>query len=173
MQTHIAFLRGINVGGNTVLPMERLKALCDGLGLQNVRTWIQSGNVIFESALTEKTLVRKLEAALRSSEKRDILVIIRSAGDLASVLQHNPFPGASHAQVGVMFFDGPVPKDFLNEMKTPGTEEVRPGKREVYIHFPDGMGRSKLRLPKMAEKGTVRNINTIRKIIALSLKRST
>ena len=61
METYIAFLRGINVGGNNILLMSELKLMCYDIGLENVRTYIQSGNVIFESGLSEDKLVKVLE----------------------------------------------------------------------------------------------------------------
>jgi len=67
-----------------------------------------------------------------------------------------------------MFFAEPLPKDFLSGISTPGQEEVILSSREAYIHYPDGMGRSKLKLPKVSEEGTVRNINTISKIIGIA-----
>jgi uncharacterized protein (DUF1697 family) len=68
MTTHIAFLRGINVGGNTILPMSELKSICDDLGFKNVRTYIQSGNVVFESNLSEEELIKDMEGALQDSK---------------------------------------------------------------------------------------------------------
>jgi len=66
-----------------------------------------------------------------------------------------------------MFFAKSVHKDFLDSVSTSTGEEVKIGKREIYIHYPNGMGRSKLKLPKEAGEGTVRNINTVRKLIDL------
>lgn len=164
METYIAFLRGINVGGNTMLPMSELKSICDGIGFKNVRTHIQSGNVIFASGLSEEVLVKKLERALQAGRQKHIPVVIRTADELGSVISRNPFPDARPAQVGVMFFADPVPKDILKDMTIPEPEEVEISGREIYLHYPDGMGRSKLRLPKMLQKGTVRNINTVARL---------
>jgi uncharacterized protein (DUF1697 family) len=167
METHIAFLRGINVGGNTMLPMSELKSTCNDIGFKKVRTYIQSGNVIFESELSEEMLVKKLERALQASKQQYIPVVIRTTKELESVISCNPFPNAKPAQVGVMFFANPVPKDILKDITIPGSEEVEISGREIYIHYPNGMGRSKLKLPKMPQKGTVRNINTVTKLAEL------
>jgi len=168
MATHIAFLRGINVGGNTILPMSELKSICHDLGFENVRTFIQSGNVVFGSKLSEEVLTKELEGALHNSKQKRIPVIIRSANELESVITRNPFPNANPAQVGVLFLSTRVPNDLLKDITIPSPEEVVVSGREIYIHYPNGMGRSKLKLPAMTQQGTVRNINTVVKLVRLS-----
>jgi uncharacterized protein (DUF1697 family) len=168
METHIAFLRGINVGGNNMLSMSELKSICNDIGFKNVRTYIQSGNVIFESELSEEILVKGLERALQASKQKHIPVVIRTAKELESVISRNPFPNAKPAQVGIMFFSDPVPNDVLKDLTLSGPEEVEISGREIYIHYPNGMRQSKLELPKMIQKGTVRNINTITKLAEMS-----
>jgi uncharacterized protein (DUF1697 family) len=169
-ETYIAFLRGINVGGATKLPMAELKSICKDIGFQNVRTYLNSGNVIFESELSEELLIKNLEHALYSEKQKHISVIIRTAKDLESVKSGNPFPNAKPAQVGVMFFADKVPKDAIKAITIPGPEEIKISGREIYIHYPNGMGRSKLKLPKMSRNGTVRNINTVTRLAELSRK---
>ena len=169
LTTYICFLRGINVGGHALLPMIELKALCEKLGFERVRTYIQSGNVILESPLAEDALVKQLESALQKKMGKRIAVALRTIDELDDVLKKNPFQKAEPARVGVMFFAKPVQKDFLDRVSTSTGEEVKIGKREVYIHYPNGMGRSKLKFPKEAEEGTVRNMNTVRKLIELSV----
>ncbi len=164
---HVALLRGINVGGSGILPMSALKALCESLGFEQVRTFIQSGNVIFESGLTGDALAKKLGTALTNKLGKPIPVAIRTPEELVLVLKKNPFPTADNAKVGVMFFAHPVERGFLSGVSTSTGEEVRVQEREVYIHYPNGMGRTKLKLPRQAEVGTVRNINTIQKIVTL------
>jgi len=168
MTTHIALLRGINVGGNTVLPMSELTSLCVNLGFKNVRTYIQSGNVIFKSDLLEEMLVMQLDLALQETKQKHIPVVMRTHGELVSVISRNPFSKAQPAQVGAMFFTEPVPKNILKSIHIPGPEEVAVSGREIYIHSPNGMGRSKLKLSDMPHKGTVRNINTVTKLAELS-----
>jgi uncharacterized protein (DUF1697 family) len=167
LKTYICFLRGINVGGHALLPMNELKTLCEKLGFQRVRTYIQSGNVILESPLVEGALAKQLETALHEKMGKHIPVALRTIDELDDVLKKNPFQDAEPARVGVMLFAKPVQKDFLAGVSTSTGEEVKIGKREVYIHYPNGMGRSKLKLPKEAGEGTVRNINTVRKLIEL------
>jgi uncharacterized protein (DUF1697 family) len=163
VKTYIALLRGINVGGHGKLPMAAFKSLCENLGFRNVRTYIQSGNVVFQSELDEKMLIEKLGLTLQDKMQKQIPVIVRTAWEMESVALSNPFPDADPAQVGVLFFADAVDRTLYTDLPIPGKEEIRMATREIYIHYPDGMGHSKLKLP--AEKqGTVRNINTITKL---------
>lgn len=167
MEIYIALLRGINVGGHNPLPMSELKSLCAETGFKNVRTYIQSGNAIFESAVTEEQAIKKLEQTLKTRLTISVPVMIRTVPELESVLTRNPFPEAKPARIGVHFFTSPVPKNAFKDFKNPGPEEVIISGRELYVHYPAGMGRSKLKLPKLPEKGTVRNMNTVAKLVQL------
>ena len=169
MAVFIALLRAINVGGTGMLPMKELSALCTELGLAKVRTYIQSGNVVFESRLSEEKVRAALEKALAERMRKTIDVMVRTAAELRSVLEANPFPDAQPAKVAVVFRSGPAPKGLLENLVIPGGEEVRLGKREIYIHYPDGMGRSKLKLSSAVGVVTVRNINTVAKLVAMTL----
>jgi uncharacterized protein (DUF1697 family) len=168
MTTYIALLRGINVGGNTPLPMAKLRDICIELGFKNVRTYIQSGNVLFESDLLEPKLINMLEKALHDQLGKHIPVMVRSAKDLETIISKNPFPNANPAQVGISFFSQPVLENYLKDFVNTEPEEIVVSGREIYVHYPNGMGRSKLKLPKMQEQGTVRNINTVTKLVELS-----
>jgi uncharacterized protein (DUF1697 family) len=168
MTTFIALLRAVNVGGMGRLPMKDLSLLCLDLGFKNVRTYIQSGNVVFECGLTEKTIRARLEKALTEKLGKRADVVVRTATELQSVLEGNPFPHAEPSKVGVFFQSDRVNEDLLDEVVALDGEEVRLGKREVYIHFPHGMGRSKLKLP--AGVGTIRNINTVARLVGLAME---
>jgi len=168
MNTHVAFLRGINVGGNTMVSMKDLAAICTQIGFENVRTYLNSGNVIFKSPLPEAELLRVLETALAGKTGKEIGVIIRSPGDLERLVKSNPFPDAVPSQVGVFLVTEPVAENIVAEFAIPGRETVVPGKRDVYVHYPDGMGRSKLKWPHSLRGGTMRNINTLAKLAGLA-----
>jgi len=170
MQTFVALLRGINVGGNNILPMTELKSLCEEAGFKNVRTYIQSGNVIFESKISEEKVVSKLENALKKRLQSPVSVMVRTVQELEIVLANNPFRQANPAQVGVLFLGQKADKNHLEGFSKGGPEEIILGEREVYIHFAIGMGKSKLKFPKEAKNGTVRNINTVRKLVELGKK---
>ena len=166
-KTYVAFLRGINVGGNAILLMSELKMLCEKLGFENVHTHIQSGNVIFNSGLSKEILREQLETALDKKIGKRVVVAVRTMDELVHILKKNPFPKAEAAKVGVMFFTQPIQKDFLSGISTSTGEEVSVNKWEAYIHYPNGMGRSKLKLPQQSDEGTVRNINIIQKLIEI------
>jgi uncharacterized protein (DUF1697 family) len=166
MTTFIALLRAVNVGGTGKLSMQDLIELCTGLGLKKVRTYIQSGNVVFESRLSEKSVRTKLETALTEKLGKPADVVVRTAAEMRAVLNDNPFPQVEPAKVGVFFLTARVDKKLTDRIVAPTGEEVRPGERELYIHFPNGMGRSKLKIPDAV--GTVRNINTVAKLVALA-----
>lgn len=171
MATYIALLRGINVGGNTLLPMKELSALCLKLGFKDVQTYINSGNVIFESDLTQDQLRIQLQNALLKQKGKAITVMVRSASELQKLIIHNPFPEAIPSQVGVILLNEAIPKTFAKDfadLKNTGPELVVPGRREIFVHYVIGMGRSTLKLPALAQAGTMRNINTISKLVALT-----
>lgn len=166
MPVFIALLRAVNVGGTGKLPMKDLSAMCAKLGYANVRTYIASGNVVFESKLSEKSIKSQLELALTKALGKQADVIVRSASELRAVMEANPFKDAEQAKVGVYFQAEPVSKTQLSKVQSPTGEDVRLGKREFYILFPIGMGRSKLKLP--AGVGTMRNMNTVAKLVDLA-----
>ncbi len=168
MNTHIAFLRGINVGGNTLVSMKDLTAICMQIGFEHVRTYLNSGNVIFQSPLPVAELQEALETALTGKTGKEIGVVIRSPGELERVVRNNPFPEAVPSQVGVLLVTEPVAENILAEFVIPGRERVVPSGREVYVHYPDGMGRSKLKWPRSLKNGTMRNINTLAKLVSLA-----
>jgi uncharacterized protein (DUF1697 family) len=168
MTVFIALLRAINVGGTGMLPMKELAAMCTDLGFEKVRTYIQSGNVVFQSALSEKSVRAELEQVLATKMGKKVDVIVRTAAELRSILNTNPFPEVQPAQVAVIFMSNPLPKGLVDALVSPGGEEIRRGKREIYIHYPNGMGRSKLKIPTVDGGSTARNINTVAKLVAMT-----
>ena len=171
MAIFIALLRGINVGGSGLLPMKDLVQHCSGLGFDAVRTYIQSGNVVFECRLSEEGIRTRLEKKLETVMGKRIDVMVRSAEEMRQVLRRNPFPEKEGAKVAVAFLHEAPRKDLVKAVTAPGGEEVRPGKREIYVYYPDGMGRSKLKLPVGDASTTVRNINTVAKLVELAEER--
>src|SRR5262245_14261753 len=107
MPTHIALLRGVNVGGN-LLKMERLRELCSELDFRNVRTYVQSGNVVFESAGSPGRCLQRLKEKLAGETRLPVAVVLRTASDLRRVLDDNPFlkrRGVDPARLHVTFLD--------------------------------------------------------------------
>jgi uncharacterized protein (DUF1697 family) len=172
MTTFVAFLRGINVGGNNLIPRKDLAAIGKRAGLAGVRTYINSGNILFSSNRHEGELASALEKELAGTTGKEIRVVIRSAEELDEIVRDNPFPDAVPSHVGVMLVAGPMGKEILAGFVIPGQEIVAAGKREVYVHFPDGMGRSKLKMPASLANGTMRNINTLTKLAGLAAEGS-
>jgi uncharacterized protein (DUF1697 family) len=168
MTSLVALLRGVNVGGNCMLAMADLAALCTKLGFADVRTYIQSGNVVFRTALAPDRARAALAQALAVHMGRPIDVMVRDADAMRRVLARNPFPGAEPAKVAVLFCAEPVPKGLLDGLTGPDGEVVVAGGLEVYVHYVQGMGRSKLKLPKALGVCTVRNVNTVAKLVAMA-----
>lgn len=147
--------------------MKELAALCVSLGFEAVRTYIQSGNVIFQSDRPRQEIVSDLGRALAETMGKPTDVILRTAQELRHVLEGNPFPGEDPSRVLAMFLARPAPGDLLDRIKIPGTEEIRLAEQEIYIRYPDGMGRSKLKIPSDVV-GTGRNMNTVARLVALT-----
>jgi uncharacterized protein (DUF1697 family) len=160
MTAFVALLRAINVGGTGKLPMSDLKKLCEAAGFTKVKTYIASGNVVFEAAMTEAEVVAALDRELTAYAGKPVGVVVRTAAEMTAVLEANPFPGAAPNFTVAIFLDRPPAKDALDGVVAPDGEEVRLGKREIYVYYPNRQGRSKLKLPA-AKAGTARNINTV------------
>jgi uncharacterized protein (DUF1697 family) len=167
LKTFVALLRAVNVGGTGKLPMSDLKAMCEAAGFAGVRTFIASGNVVFGSEKSEAQIKAALEARLNAYAGKPIGVLVRTAAELAAVLKANPFPQAAPNRTVAIFLNKPPPTNCLAEISGQAGEEVRLGKREIYVHYGDGMAKSKLRIPAAAD-GTARNMNTIAKLTALA-----
>lgn len=140
----------VSVGGTGRLSMKALSEFCVELGLENVRTYIQSGNVIFESDLPETEIRKNLEEALMNKLGLKTEAILRTAEELEAVLAANPFSTAEASKAGVFFQSNSIIDRKLFD-NPPTKEVIRMRRREVYIHFPMGMGASKLRLPLKPE----------------------
>jgi uncharacterized protein (DUF1697 family) len=167
MPTYVALLRAINVGGTGKLAMRDLVALCERAGLTRVRTYIQSGNVVFASRAGEKQLKGLLGEALAARLKKPVGVLVRRADELERVLADNPFPDAAPNRVIVLFLDEAPSRDVLDGVETPGGEELALVGRELYVHYPGGQGQSRLKVP-LAAAGTGRNLNTVTRLVALA-----
>lgn len=175
MPTYIALLRGVNVGQN-VLKMERLRGLCVDLGAENVRTYLQSGNVVFEGEGAASQWASMLEKGLAGETRLPVTVIVRNAPEISAVLKGNPFlkeEGIDVARLGVVFLQQPLSKaalEALHAMKI-GRERFHCAPKEIYIHCPDGFGRAKLYLldKVVAQRTTTRNWNTVVNLAQMSL----
>jgi len=167
MTAYVALLRGVNLMGSTTLRMADLKAIAEGLGLKNVRTYIASGNLLFASGKAEAAIKTALEAAVKRYMSRGVGVMVRTAKELAGVVEANPFAGEPGNKVVAIFFDEPPPAGSLEAATNIADERLALGKREIYVHYPSGQGRSKLNLRSRA-LGTARNMNTVAKLAELA-----
>jgi uncharacterized protein (DUF1697 family) len=164
----VALLRGVNVGGTGKLAMTDLKAMCEAAGFANVRTYIASGNALFESGLSEGAVKAALEARLHAHGGRPVSLAVRTAAEMADVAAHNPFAGAPGNRVVAIFLDDPPPRGALEAASGKGPDEALAlGRREIYVRYGSGMASSKLRIPA-ARVGTARNMNTVTKLAALA-----
>lgn len=163
MTSYVALLRAINVGGTSKLEMADLRQICERCGFTSVATLIQSGNVVFQSKRSEASVLKLLEQSLAEKMGRPIGVLVRSAEELGSVLEYNPFPDAPPDKLVVLFLDKPAPRGALDDIQTAGGEQLAAHGREIFIHYPQGQGKSQLKLP-FQRVGTGRNLNTVRKL---------
>ncbi|WP_368565686.1 DUF1697 domain-containing protein [Pseudoxanthomonas sp. UTMC 1351] len=170
MHTYIALLRAVNVGGTGKLPMAELRTMCEAAGFAQVRTYIASGNVVFTSTFAAKQVKASLEAALAAYAGKPVGVLVRTPAEMAQVLAANPFPGAASNRTVAIFLDAPPPADALATVKHRKDEEIVLGKREIYVHYGDGMADSKLVIP-VAKTGTARNMNTVAKLVEMAGER--
>lgn len=169
MDTFVALLRAVNVGGTGKLLMEDLRALCAAAGFRDVRTYIASGNVVLRSAKDEAQVGRVLEAALREYAGKPVGVLVRQAAQMREVLAANPFADSPPNRVVAIFLDAEPPADALEQAKGLQGERLALGRREIYVDYRDagGMRDSKLQIPA-AKAGTARNMNTVAKLAEMA-----
>lgn len=167
MTPFIALLRTVNVGGTGKLPMADLRAMCADAGFADAQTYIASGNVVFRSALCEGAIKTPLETRLAAYAGKPVGVLVRSADEMAAVLAANPFADNAPNRTVAIFLDAPPPASALTDHKGRKDEEIALGRREIYVHYGDGMADSRLGIA-VAAHGTARNINTIAKLAAMA-----
>ncbi|MES1158270.1 MAG: DUF1697 domain-containing protein [Terricaulis silvestris] len=163
-----ALLRGVNLGKRQVV-MSELKRVCEGAGCTDVKTLLASGNVVFNSKITGAKLEKKLEAAIEEGLGLKSDVFVRNHAELEAIIAANPFKAFAKKDPGhlVVYFMRAAPSAAEKAAMdaNAGSEEVKAGKLCLYITYPNGQARSKLKLPKL---GTARNWNTVTKLAALT-----
>ena len=164
---YAALLRAVNVGGTGKLAMSDLRAMCESLGFEGVRTYIASGNVVFRSPESDSAIRKTLESALEAHAGKPVGVHVRTADELADILRRNPFTDKPPNRTVAMLMDGQPDAAFVSEIRNIADEDIRPGKRELFIHFPSGQADTKLRFPA-GFNGTGRNMNTVAKLAELA-----
>jgi uncharacterized protein (DUF1697 family) len=167
LRKYVALLRAVNVGGTGKLSMAELKRLCTEAGFDEVQTYIASGNVAFASAEDADAVRSTLTRRLGDYTGKPVEIFIRSSAEMRAVLRANPFPAAQPARTYVFFLAGKPPQDTLTNVRHQKDEEIRLGKREIYIYYPSGMGQSRLVIPA-GSCGTARNMNTVARLVEMT-----
>jgi len=175
--THVALLRGINVGGKNRLPMAALAEIFTAAGCRNVRTYIQSGNVVFAAGPKAAERIPAVVArAIRASHGLEVPVVLRSSEELRGVVARNPFlkkrvdPQSLHV---AFLADAPERSRgaSLDPERSPGDSFVLRG-REIYLHLPKGVGKSKLTNAwfdsKLGTTSTLRNWRTVLELLDMA-----
>jgi uncharacterized protein (DUF1697 family) len=176
MKTYIAIIRGINVSGKHKVPMAELRTLCKNLGLRNVRTYIQSGNVVFE-AEDANGLAAKLEEKIAGTFGFKVPVMVREAAEMARVAENNPFgemAGFAPEKLHVTFLAEEPQPDKLEALKafTFDPEKYTILGKEVYVYCENGYGNTKLENlffeKKLKVTCTTRNWRTVNELVKMS-----
>jgi uncharacterized protein (DUF1697 family) len=167
MPVFVALLRAINVSGTGKLLMSDLTALCEAAAFSDVKTYIQSGNVVFKTRLSEAKARATLEKALTQKLGTAASVVLRSAEQLEALLEQNPFKKEPPNRVLVIFMNEAPSAKAVKAVVSPDGEQLHLAGHDLFVHFPNGSGRSKLKLP-FAKASTSRNINTVTKLAAMA-----
>jgi uncharacterized protein (DUF1697 family) len=176
VKTYVALLRGINLGGHNKVSMADLRALVASLGAEDVATYVQSGNVIFKSGDGPGNLIEALEKRIGRQLGLSVTVLLRTQPQLANVFAGNPFANAGRdsTKLHVTFLAEKPDRARFRELDPERAEpdEFRVAGREIYLHCPNGYGRSKLTNAyfekKLGVAATTRNWKTVTKLAELA-----
>jgi uncharacterized protein (DUF1697 family) len=174
MPVYIAMLRGINVGPHKRMKMEKLRASCEALGCQQVKTYIQSGNVVLQAAkLSASSLAKRIQERIVADFGFASDVILRTREEMQKIIQGNPLSkeeGIDSSKLHVVFLsEAPAPPAVKKlESLTLAPDRVRHSGKEIYFYFPNGVSGSSLwkhNLDRvLSVTGTMRNWNTVNKL---------
>ncbi|NPV91053.1 MAG: DUF1697 domain-containing protein [Firmicutes bacterium] len=186
MTIYIALLRGINVGGKNKIKMTDLKRMFEAIGLSRVETYIQSGNVLFESSEKEDILRKKIENEIETIFGFSVVVVLRTAAELEQIIRHCPFSEEEVTEAELSNSEGeslyvslltqapsPEKTERLNAFRSEG-DEYRIKNRDMYLLFRHSIRNSKLanNLQKLDVPATTRNWKKINKLYALAKART-
>lgn len=180
MRTYISMLRGINVSGQKKIKMADLRAMYETLGFANVSSYVQSGNVVFDSVATNRAaLAATIEAAIETTFGFAVTVFIRDADDFQRIIDGNPFlarESVDEKRLYVTFLYRLPADDRVSGLAVPAgsLDEFMVASDEVYLHCPDGYGTTKLSNTfiekKLAVPATTRNWNSVNALYALATR---
>jgi uncharacterized protein (DUF1697 family) len=174
MTVMVALLRGINVGGRGKLPMADLRAIVEGLGHTDVRTYIQSGNVVFRTrSRSTASVASALADAIAAGTDVTTTVVLRTADELVVARDADPFVagGEDPGSVHITFFPGVAPDP--GDLSAYAPDTAVPVGGELHLFLPNGLGRSKLAADldrKLAPGGTTRNWRTVTSLIEMATR---
>jgi uncharacterized protein (DUF1697 family) len=176
MGAYVALLRGINVGPKKRIRMEPLRDLVSGLGFEDVRTLVNSGNVVFTGESDPATIAQQLDDALRDLHGLDVRVVVRTADEMADIVTANPFPEVAKTPklLHVSFLATALPASAIAKLNAldiaPERMVIR--EREIYLHAPNGLSgassayqRSGRLIPVVS---TSRNWNTVTRLAEMA-----
>ena len=166
MTAYVALVRAVNVTGTGMLPKEKLTAVGEACGFDNVRTFINSGNLLFASDLPEDAVQNRIEEKLADHFGKPRRVHVRSAREMAEAVKRNPFADDKPSFVLATFIDEKPTQKMLDEARDVQGERMALGPRLIYVSYGEGIGKSKLKLPAI-KQGTARNMNSVAKIAEL------
>lgn len=172
MPTYISLLRGINVSGQKKIPMKELAAMFEGAGFARVRTYIQSGNVLFDSPKkSTAALSQTIHDAIEKSFGFDVDVLVLTPNEIETALAENPFDAEKMYLTFLFETPNDVPHDAIDSARAP-SEEISIGERVVYFHCPEGYGKSKLSNnffeAKLKVRATTRNLKTTKTLSSMA-----
>ena len=166
MTAYVALIRAVNVSGTGKLPKEDLKAMGEACGFDNVRTFINSGNLLFTSKLAEGAVQERMEERLADYFGKPTAVFVRSASEMAEAVAKSPFADDNPSRVMAYFIDDAPAQKMIDEARDVAGERMALGPRLIYVSYGAGIGSSKLKLPAVRQ-GTARNMNSVAKIAEL------
>jgi uncharacterized protein (DUF1697 family) len=175
MKTHIILLRGVMPTGKNKLPMARLREVLAQAGFGNVRTYIASGNALVDSDLSAHEIERQVHDLIKEQIGPDLAVIVRTGDELQRVLDENPFTeGCDISRLFFVLFAAPPPDDKVKALLAEdfGDEKLAITQHAAYMYIPGTYGRGRLSGSVLEKKlgvaATMRNFNTLAKLIELS-----
>ncbi|HYG17208.1 MAG TPA: DUF1697 domain-containing protein [Bacteroidia bacterium] len=178
MPAYITILRGINVSGHNIIPMKELKALMEGLGFENISTYIQSGNVVFNSPeKNEGKLITKIQDAIAGKFGFKVPVVIRTDKAFKAALDNNPFLKEKDIDAEKLHITFLADRPAEENIEKTNTYNYDPDRfiisgREVYVYCPNGYGNTKINNTffenKLKVTATTRNIKTVKELVKMT-----
>lgn len=173
MNKHIVLLRGVNVSGSNIIKMAELKTALIDTGFEEVTTYIQSGNIVLKSELSQEQVAAQIKELIKSKFNLDVPVLVLSHDDLVKIKENNPFKENEGKCYFIFLYSSPSKElcDKLSEVSYPN-EEFKITSEVIYLYPKQGIGKAKLNNNlfenKLKVTSTARNLNTVIKLIELT-----